>query len=220
MKIAPSILAADLVDLAGALRQCEDGGADLVHFDVMDGVFVPNLTFGIPVLEALARHTRLPIDVHLMVRDPGRLLDAYLRAGAAWISVHWEATPHLDGVLRQIRDGGAKAGVALNPSTPVELLADILPSLDFVLLMSVNPGFAGQPFLPYVLDKARRLRRMVERLDREVLIEMDGGVGSANIREVVAAGVDVCVAGSAVFNQRDPAATIQKLRQQARWDSP
>ena len=220
MKIAPSILAADLSDLASAIRQCEDGGADIVHFDVMDGVFVPNLTFGTPVLEALAKRTSLPMDVHLMVRDPGQLLDAYLRAGAAWVSVHWEATCHLDRVLSQIREGGAKAGVALNPATPVEVLNDILPNLDFVVLMSVNPGFGGQPFLRYVIDKARRLRRMLVHLDHEVLIEMDGGIGSSNICEVVAAGVDVCVAGSAVFHQPDPAATLRELRRKACSDSP
>jgi len=212
VKLAPSILAADLGLLARAVELCEEGGADLVHFDVMDGVFVPNLTFGIPVLEALARRTRLPIDVHLMVDNPGRLLDAYLGAGAAWVSVHWEATLHLDRVLTRIRDGGARAGVVLNPATPVELLADCLPALDFVLLMSVNPGFAGQSFVPYVLDKARRLREMIDRRGLEVAIEMDGGIGAANVRRVVEAGVDVCVAGSAVFGRPDPAAAMRQLR--------
>ncbi len=221
MKLAPSILAADLTDLASALRQCEAGGADLVHFDVMDGHFVPNLTFGIPVLEAVAGRTGLPIDVHLMVRRPERLLDAYLEAGAAWVSVHWEAASHLDRLLVRIRQAGAKAGVALNPTTPVELLADTLPLVDFVLLMSVNPGFAGQPFLPYVLDKARRLLKMIENQDLEVAIEMDGGIGAGNIHQVVAAGVDVCVAGSAVFGRAggppsDPAEAMRRLRQKAR----
>ncbi len=224
MKLAPSILAADLTDLAGAVSQCEAGGADLVHFDVMDGHFVPNLTFGIPVLKALAERTRLPIDVHLMVRRPERLLDAYLEAGAAWVSVHWEAAGHLDRLLVQIRQAGARAGVALNPTTPVELLADTLPLVDFVLLMSVNPGFAGQPFLPYVLDKARRLLKMVEMRGLDVAIEMDGGIGSDNIHQVVAAGVDVCVAGSAVFGPRDggpdPAEAMRRLRQKAQPHRP
>lgn len=220
MKLAPSILAADLADFAGAVRLCEEGGADLVHFDVMDGHFVPNLTFGIPVLAALAARTELPIDVHLMVREPDRLLEAYLSAGAAWVSVHWEATTHLDRVLARIRDAGARAGVALNPATPVELLADCLPNLDFVLLMSVNPGFAGQAFLPYVLDKARALRQMITRRKLAVAIEMDGGIDHDNIDRVIEAGVDVCVAGSAVFGQDDPAAAMRRLRRQATQRRP
>ena len=217
-QLAPSILAADLADLAGALRYCEDGGADLVHFDVMDGHFVPNLTFGIPVLEALAGRTRLPIDVHLMVREPERLLDEYLKAGAAWISVHWEAAGHLDRLLTHVRHSGARAGVALNPSTPVEVLTDTLDNLDFVLLMSVNPGFAGQAFLPHVLGKARRLRRILDEHRLDVAIEIDGGIDEDNIRQAVRAGVDVCVAGSAVFKAEDPAAAIRRLSAAARQD--
>lgn len=218
MKLAPSILAADLADLAGALRQCEDGGADLVHFDVIDGHFAPNLTFGIPVLEALAARTRLPIDVHLMVREPERLIDEYIRAGAGWISVHWEAAGHLDRLLTHVRRSGVRAGVALNPSTPVEVLADTLGNLDFVLLMSVNPGFAGQAFLPHVLEKARRLRRILAENRFDVDVEIDGGIGTGNIRQAVAAGVDVCVAGSAVFKAEDPAAAMRRLALAARQD--
>jgi ribulose-phosphate 3-epimerase len=218
MKLAPSILAADLADLAGALRQCEAGGADLVHFDVMDGHFVPNLTFGIPVLRALAARTELPIDVQLLVREPERLLDAYLAAGAGWVSVHWETTTHLDRVLAQIRAGGARAGVALNPTTPVEGLTDILAQVDFVLLMSVNPGFSGQKFLPYVLAKARLLREKIRERGLDVAIEMDGGIRPDNIRQVVAAGVDVCVVGAAAFGGSDPAAAMRRLRQLAEPD--
>lgn len=212
MLLAPSILAADLADLAGAMRLCEEGGADLVHVDVMDGHFVPNLTIGVPVVRDLKRHTRLPLDVHLMVTNPDRLLDDYVEAGADWISIHWEATLHVDRTLARIRQGGAKAGVALNPATPVEELEYILTELDFVLLMSVNPGFAGQPFLPYVVDKARRLRALIEERNLAVMIQMDGGISAANIGQVAEAGVEVCVAGSAVFGQPDPVAAIKALR--------
>jgi ribulose-phosphate 3-epimerase len=216
MKLAPSILAADLADLAGAVALCEAGGAELVHFDVMDGHFVPNLTFGIPVLKALSARTRLPMDVHLMVSNPDRLLDDYLKAGAARVAVHWEATPHLDRQLERIRKGGALAGVALNPTTPVEILADTLPRLDYVLLMSVNPGFSGQTFLPHVLNKARRLRGMIESGGFSVEIEMDGGIDRVTIDSVRSAGVDVSVVGSAIFGAGDPLAIMTELRERAR----
>jgi ribulose-phosphate 3-epimerase len=221
MRLAPSLLAADLADLAGALALCEKGGADLVHFDVMDGHFVPNLSFGIPVLKAVRARTRLPIDVHLMVSNPDRLLDDYLAAGASRVIVHWEAAPHLDRLLERIREGGAEAGVAVNPATPVELLTDALPRLDFVLVMSVNPGFGGQAFLPRALDKARRLRRMIEISGLPVEIEMDGGIDRDNIARVVSAGVDVCVAGSAVFGAGDSLAIMaemSELRERARQE--
>ena len=212
MLLAPSILAADLADLRGALDLCEEGGADMVHVDVMDGHFVPNLTFGIPVLEALSTASSLPMDVHLMVANPDALLAEYVDAGANWISVHWEATTHLDRTVEWLRERDVRAGVALNPATPVEVLDDILPRLDFVLIMSVNPGFAGQPFVPYVLDKARRLSRRIGERGLSVAIEMDGGIGESNIAEVVTAGVDACVAGSAIFGTEDPAETMRRLR--------
>ncbi len=219
MRLAPSLLASDLADLKGALSLCEAGGADLVHFDVMDGHFVPNLSFGIPVLAAVRRHTRLPIDVHLMVAEPDRLLDEYIKAGASRVAVHWEAVSHLDRVLARIREGGAEAGVAVNPATPVELLVDALPRLDYVLLMSVNPGFGGQTFLPGALDKARRLRELLRRTGARVEIAMDGGIERDTIRPAVAAGVDLCVAGSAIFRAPDPVAAMSELRAHARSET-
>lgn len=215
MKLAPSILAADLADLAGAVRLCEQGGADLIHVDVMDGHFVPNLSFGIPVVKALKARTALPLDVHLMVSNPDRLLDDYIVAGAARVAVHWEASVHLDRLLARIRERGAFAGVVLNPATPVELLADTLSRLDFVLLMSVNPGFGGQTFLPHTLDKARRLQAMIERAGRRVEIEMDGGIDRDNIALAVAAGVETCVVGSAIFAAPEPLQRMLELRRLA-----
>ncbi len=215
MLLAPSILAADLADLAAALRQCEAGGADLVHLDVMDGHFVPNLTFGPPVVRALAERTGVPLDLHLMVEEPERLLTDYLAARPRYLAVHWEAARHLDRLLGRIREAGVKAGVALNPATPVGALVDVLAELDYVVLMSVNPGFAGQAFLPYVLDKARRLRRLAVDRGLALEIEMDGGLGPTNVAAALAAGVDIVVAGAAVFAAPDPAAAMQELRRRA-----
>ena len=219
MLLAPSILAADLADLAEALEICRRGQADLLHVDVMDGHFVPNLSIGLPVVQALANKTDIPLDVHLMVTNPERLLGEYIEAGVAMISVHWEVAGHLDRLVRQIRDAGVRAGIALNPATPVEHLVDILAEIDFVLLMSVNPGFAGQPFLPYAIEKARRLRAMIQKERLSVKIAMDGGIGTNNIRQAGEAGVEICVAGSAVFGDVDPAQAIIDLKKLAETQS-
>ena len=213
MKLAPSILAADLAALRDSVAQCEAGGADLVHVDVMDGHFVPNLTFGPPVVAALRKATRLPLDVHLMVSNPDRLLDDYLAAGADWVSVHVEATAHLDRLLARIRAAGARAGAVLNPATPVAQIADCLPALDYVLVMSVNPGFAGQRFIPYALDKVRRVAALVRESDLSIDVEIDGGIGTDNVADAVAAGATVCVAGSSVFGAPDPVARMRELKQ-------
>lgn len=220
IRIAPSILAADLARLADGAALAERGGADLLHVDVMDGRFVPNLTFGGPVVAALERATSLPLDVHLMVEDPDRLLDLYLEGRARRVAVHLEATPHLDRTLAAIRSAGAAAGVAVNPATPVESLVDCLHGCDFVVLMSVNPGFAGQAFLPHVLGKARRLRDLVSGLDRELEIELDGGVSAANAADCVRSGVTTLVAGSSVYAAPDPVAAIHELRAAAERGLP
>jgi ribulose-phosphate 3-epimerase len=212
LKIAPSILAADLLDLGGALAVAEAGGADVLHIDVMDGHFVPNLSFGVPVVAALSRRARLPLDVHLMVANPERLLDAYVDAGAAWISVHWETAPHLHRLVTHLRGRGVRAGVALNPATPVAVLEDVLPAIDYVVVMSVDPGWSGQSFQPGALEKAAKLRDAIVRRGLAVEIEMDGGIGPANVAAVARAGVDVAVAGSEVYRQADPAAAIRALR--------
>ena len=215
IEIAPSLLAADLANLAGAARICEAGGADLLHVDVMDGHFVPNLTIGVPVVAALRRQTRLPLDVHLMVANPDRLLGEFLDAGADRVSVHWEAATHLDRLLARLREGGAKAGIAVNPATPVELLSDILPSADFVLLMSVNPGFGGQAFLPYVLDKARRLHSLILARRLDVFLEIDGGIGPATLRHWMEAGAVPRVAASAALGATESVAEQLQLRKLA-----
>ena len=209
--IAPSILSADFARLGAAVKDVEAGGAALIHVDVMDGHFVPNLTVGPAVTAAVRRVTQLPVDCHLMIEDPDRYVAAFADAGADMISIHVEVARHLERTLSAIKRAGAKAGVVLNPATPIEALSEILPGADFVLLMSVNPGFGGQSLIPFVLDKARRLRAWIDRLGVATRIEIDGGVTLDNIEDVWASGVDIVVAGSAVFGSGDPRGATQAL---------
>jgi ribulose-phosphate 3-epimerase len=209
--LAPSILAADFGRLAEDIARAERGGAGLVHVDVMDGHFVPNLTVGPPVVKAVRKATKLPIDVHLMIENADRYLDAFVDAGADWISVHVEALPHLQRTIAHLRSRGCRPGVAINPATPIASLEEILPDLDYVLVMSVNPGFGGQTFIPASLDKIRRLARQVRERNLKTQIEVDGGVDSSNARTLVEAGAEVLVAGSAVFGQGDPEAAARRL---------
>lgn len=213
MKIAPSLLSADFANLASEVQDIERGGADLVHLDVMDYHFVPNLTFGAPIIKALRPHTKLLFDVHLMTEHPETYFADLEKAGADMISFHAEAAVHHDRLVHDIQERGMKAGIALNPGTPLSMIEELLPILDFVLIMSVNPGFGGQKFIPYSLDKIRRLREMANQVGREDLdIEVDGGVGPANAKALADAGVTIAVAGSAVFGKEDRKAAIESLK--------
>jgi ribulose-phosphate 3-epimerase len=212
VQIAPSILAADFTRLGEEIARVERGGASMLHLDVMDGHFVPNLTIGPPLVESVRRITRLTLDVHLMITDPDRYAPVFIRAGADQVSVHQEVCPHLDCTLRTIREAGAKAGVVLNPSTPVSTLEDVLYLADYVLIMSVNPGFGGQRFIPRALDKIRQLDRMRQELRLPFAIEIDGGVNKENLAEVVRAGCDWVVTGTSVFHTPDAAATVAEMR--------
>jgi ribulose-phosphate 3-epimerase len=214
IEIAPSILSADFARLADGVAEAEEAGADRIHVDVMDGRFVPNLTMGPPILAALRRVTRLPLDTHLMIETPERLIGAFVDAGADTLTVHAEASTHLHRTLQQIRDLGVRPGVALNPATPLNALEEILPFVDLVLLMTVNPGFGGQRYIPTSTAKIARLRELLdERGLTDVDLEVDGGIDAARASEVAAAGANVLVAGAAVFNDRGTvAANIAALR--------
>jgi len=209
--VAPSILTADFARLGEQVREAEAAGVDWIHLDVMDGRFVPNLTFGPLVVEAIRKVTKLPLDVHLMIVEPERYLADFARAGADWITVHFEATPHVHRAVQQIRELGKKAGLALNPGTPLEALLPLLPELDLALLMSVNPGFGGQKYIPASTDRIRRLSALRQQLNPACLIEVDGGIKPENVAEVFRAGADVVVAGSALFNDRPVAENMEKL---------
>ncbi|HEX9872754.1 MAG TPA: ribulose-phosphate 3-epimerase [Deferrimonas sp.] len=215
VRIAPSILSADFAHLAGEIAAAERGGADLIHVDVMDGHFVPNITIGPLVVEAARRVTNLPLDVHLMIENPDRFIPDFARAGADLITVHIETVPHLHRTVQLIKSLGKKAGVSLNPATPVSSLEVILDDLDLVLIMSVNPGFGGQSFIPSSLGKIEALRAEIDRRGLQVEIEVDGGVKTDNIAAIAAAGASVFVAGSAVFGTADYGATIAALKDNA-----
>jgi len=210
MKIAPSILSADFAALGEAIAQVEAAGADLIHVDVMDGHFVPNLSIGPPVIESIRKRTRLPLDVHLMIEEPERWVETYVKAGADYVTVHAEASTHLERTLTLIREAGGRSGAALNPSTPPEVLQYVLDDLDLVLVMSVNPGFGGQSFIPSAYEKIRRLRAMLA--DRPVLVSVDGGVQADNAGPLAQAGATVLVAGSAIFGAADPGAALAAIR--------
>jgi ribulose-phosphate 3-epimerase len=209
--LAPSILASDYAHLADQVAAAARGGATLLHVDVMDGHFVPNITLGPPVVASLHKATPLALDVHLMIENADRYLQAFIDAGAAWISLHQEAVPHLQRQVAYLRERGVRAGVALNPATPLSTLDEILPELDYVLVMSVNPGFGGQKFIPAALDKIRRLRAIIQQRGLKAVIEVDGGVDLTNIRALVEAGAELLVAGSAVFGHGDPEASARRL---------
>jgi ribulose-phosphate 3-epimerase len=211
--IAPSILSADFSRLAEEIQAIESGGAGVLHVDVMDGHFVPNITVGLPVVKAIAAVTKLPIDTHLMISEPGRYAVEFVQAGARMVSVHVEADAHLHRTIMAIKSAGAQAGAVINPATPVDSLQEILEFVDYVLIMSVNPGFGGQKFIHTALDKVRRLRRMIDQRGLPVRIEIDGGVDLKNIQQVVEAGAEIIVAGSAVFGAPDPAAAVRELRE-------
>lgn len=211
-KISPSLLSADFANLERDIKTVEKGGAHLLHIDVMDGHFVPNITMGPPVVAAIKKVASVPLDVHLMIENPELYVDAFAKAGAGYITVHQEATAHLHRVIQQIKSHGIKAGVSINPHTPLCMIKEILEDVDMVLIMSVNPGFGGQSFIPQTLEKVRKLREILhERELDHVEIEIDGGVKLDNIKEVVDAGVDVVVSGSGIFKTDDPAEMVRKM---------
>ncbi|WKZ32326.1 MAG: ribulose-phosphate 3-epimerase [Thermodesulfobacteriota bacterium] len=214
MKISPSILSADFTRLGQELKALEDGGADYVHVDVMDGRFVPNITIGPFVVEAIRRGTKLPLDVHLMIEEPERYIDDFARAGSSIITVHVEAATHLHKAVQAIKGHGLRAGVSINPGTPASSLEAIIGDVDLVLVMSVNPGFSGQDFIPATLGKIKTVRAMIESTGRKIELEVDGGIKAGNIRTVAAAGADVFVSGSGVFSTPDYAKTIAQMKKE------
>lgn len=210
--IAPSVLSADFANLQRDIELINNSEADLFHVDVMDGVFVPNISLGFPVIEAIKKHAEKPLDVHLMIVNPDQYIERFVQAGADSITVHYEACTHLHRTIQLIHKAGVKASVAINPHTPVELLTDILADLDMVLVMSVNPGFGGQQFIPNTLSKLRRLKAMAQTVNPDLLIEVDGGVSLTNMADLITAGANVLVAGNAVFSADSPAEMISSMK--------
>jgi len=210
--IAPSILAANFIDLGKDIGMINKSEADFIHCDVMDGVFVPNISFGIPVVEQVKKVAQKPLDVHLMIINPDHYIEAFAEAGASWLTVHFETCPHLHRTIGAIKEQGMKASVCLNPHTPVAVLEEIIPELDMVLLMSVNPGFGGQEFIPNTIRKVKQLKKLIRKSGTECLIEVDGGVNYETGKRLVDAGADVLVAGSFIFNSANPEETIRNLK--------
>jgi ribulose-phosphate 3-epimerase len=215
LKIAPSLLSADFSRLGEEIAALEEAGADIIHLDIMDGHFVPNITFGPPVVAKLRGCTKLPFDAHLMIQNADQYVDAFVDAGTDMISVHVEAPGHLQRTLALIRDKGAMAGAVLNPATPIDTLEYILDDLDYILVMSVNPGFGGQAFIPSAMDKVRNISAMVEKAGKQIPIQLDGGVGPENTAEVTAAGASILVAGSAIFGNPPYKDVIRKMRERS-----
>nr|WP_274600278.1 ribulose-phosphate 3-epimerase [Persephonella atlantica] len=216
--IAPSVLSADFSKLGEEIKKVEKGGADIIHLDIMDGRYVPNITFGIPVVESIRPITELPFDAHLMIVEPEKYVEDFIKAGVNMISFHMDATIHSHRLVEKIKNLGAKAGVVLNPATPVNTLEEIIHYIDYVLIMSVNPGFGGQKFIPQTLQKVKKLKILMEETGRtDILIEIDGGIKEENIREVSAAGVNIFVAGSSVFKAENPAEAVKKLKEKVRF---
>jgi ribulose-phosphate 3-epimerase len=214
--LAPSILSADFAQLAREIEKIESSCADVVHLDIMDGHFVPNITIGPPVVASIRKITRLPLDVHLMIKNPDKFLDDFINAGANWISVHIEADVHIDRTINYLKDKGIKAGIAVNPGTPLSSLEEVLPIADYILLMTVNPGFGGQKFIPSMLKKIGRLRDSIVLRNYGVRIEVDGGIGPDNMDDVLTAGADVIVVGSAIFNsQKGASEAVRELKEVA-----
>jgi ribulose-phosphate 3-epimerase len=212
IQIAPSILSADFAALGAAIRTVEAGGADLIHVDVMDGHFVPNITIGVPVVRSIRTVATVPLDVHLMIEDPDRYVEAFVEAGASMVSVHLEVLPHLHRTIQHVKSLGVRAGVAINPSTPVVMLEEVAGDLDHVLVMSVNPGFGGQTFIPRSESKIEAVRALLDRAGNPAPIEVDGGVDAGNVGRLVAAGASIFVAGAAVFGTSDPAGAVRGIR--------